>query len=102
MSRKFLLTASIVLVAINVAGGIYAYMTNEVMHGLAHGAFAVGFGLWARYLKSTDRGAERRVEQPDRVELLQNDLSDLERELQETRARLDFADQLLKKKPPSN
>ena len=102
MSRKFLFRAAVVLVGINVAGGIYAYMTNEVMHGLVHGAFAVGFALWARYLKSTAVQSERRVEQPDRVELLQNDLSDLERELQETRARLDFADQLLKKKPPTN
>ncbi len=56
--RRVWFPIAVVVVVINVAGGIYAYL-----------------------------GAE---------------LSELERELMETREKLDFADQLLKNKPPSS
>lgn len=99
MSRRVLFWIAIAIVVINVAGGIYAYMTNEPMHAFVHGALAFGFGLWARHL-ATGAPKARHVAQPDKVEMLQADLSDLERELQETRERLEFTDQLLKNKPP--
>ena len=53
MSRRVLFWIAIAIVVINVAGGDYAYLTNETMHGLVHGALAVGFGLWARHLKTS-------------------------------------------------
>lgn len=100
--RSIWLPIAVVAVVINVAGGIYAYLTSEPMHGFAHGALAVGFGLWARHLWLSPTPGVQRVERPDRVELLEADLSELERELRETQERLDFADQLLKKKPPAS
>jgi hypothetical protein len=94
---------ALAVVVINVAGGIFAYLTSEPIHGFVHGAFALGFGLWARHLHGGSKQGAPRTEprqQPDRVEMLEADLSEVERELRETRARLDFADQLLKNKPP--
>ena len=101
MNRAVLFWIATAAAALNVAGGIYAYMTNEPMHAFAHGAFAVGFVLWARHLK-TSVPKPQQVAQPDRVEMLQADLSDLERELQETRERLKFSDELLKNKDRSD
>lgn len=90
---------AILVVVINTAGGFYAYLTGEPFHAFAHGVAAVGFGLWARYLKQTSAQRERAVAAPDKVEMLEANLSELERELWETQKRLDFADQLLKNKP---
>lgn len=91
------------VVVINVAGGIYAYLTSEPMHAFLHGVFAVGFGLWALHLRRAPDQADRPADLQDRkVAMLEADLSELERELRETRERLDFADQLLKKKPPAS
>lgn len=102
-NRKFWFRVAIAVVVINVLGGVFAYLTNEPMHGFTHGALAIGFGLWARYLREqSDRSEEDfRVERPDKVELLEASVDDLERELHETRKRLDFADQLLAKRPKS-
>jgi hypothetical protein len=101
--RAVWLPVVLAIVVINLAGGIYAYLTNEPMHAFAHGAAALGFGLLARHLLSSKpvaRTVQRSADQ-EKVELLEADLSQLERELRETQARLDFADQLLKNKPPS-
>lgn len=103
LKRVLWLPLSLGLVVLNLAGGIFAYLTSEPMHGFVHGAAAVGFGLWARYLWQRPAVSERQVQQPDKVQMLEADLSELERELKETQDRLDFADQLLKKKqPPQN
>lgn len=99
--KRALFAFAVAAVVLNVAGGVYAYLTSETMHGLVHGALAVGFGLWARHLWISPEPRERYVEQPDKIQMLEADMSELERELRETRERLDFADQLLNKKPPS-
>lgn len=90
------------VVVINLAGGVYAYLTSEPVHGFLHGAFAVGFAIWARHLRQGTQQSERLSDRPDKVELLEADLSQLERELKETQERLDFADQLLRNKPPAS
>ena len=100
--RRIWLPIAIVGVVINVAGGSYAYLGSEPMHAFIHGAFAVGFGIWAQYLRRGPSQSDRQVAAPDKVELLEANLSELERELVETREKLDFADQLLKNKPPSS
>ncbi|HET9440901.1 MAG TPA: hypothetical protein VFO52_12055 [Longimicrobiales bacterium] len=100
LKRMFWLPVALGLVVLNLAGGIFAYLTSEPMHGFVHGAAAVGFGLWAHYLWQSPAAGERQIAQPDKVKMLEADLSELERELKETQERLDFADQLLKKKQP--
>lgn len=84
-------------VVINVAGGAYASLASEPMHAFVHGAFAVGLGLWARYLRPHS-GQGR---QADKVQLLEENLSELQQQLNETQQRLDFADQLLRQRPKS-
>jgi hypothetical protein len=93
---------SIAVIVINVAGGIYASLTSEPVHAFLHGAFAVVFGFWAWHLRQQSEHSEKQVGGQDKVQLLEANLSQLERELRETQDRLDFADQLLKKRPPSS
>lgn len=105
--RSFLFKVAIAGVVINLAGGVYAWLTNEPMHGMVHGALLVGFVIWARYLHQTrehDTYREApRNERAEQVDLLEADLTELQRELHETQQRLDFADQLLRNKqePPT-
>lgn len=89
-------------VVFNAGFGIYASVVEEPMHAFVHGAIALSFGLLALHLRSAAVPSERQVERPDQVELLEADLSELERELRETQDRLKFADQLLQNKPPSS
>ena len=99
LNRRIWLPIALLATVLNVAGGLYASLTNEPMHAFVHGAAAVGFGLFARYLwlnAAAPRASA--IHEPDKVELLQSDLSELERELHETQKRLDFADQLLRKR----
>ncbi|HUP89925.1 MAG TPA: hypothetical protein VM100_11255 [Longimicrobiales bacterium] len=100
--RRFLFKVAIAGVVINLLGGAYAWLTNEPMHGMVHGGFLVGFAIWARYLHQTrEYNAYRqdiREDRIDKVDLLEADLTELQRELHETQQRLNFADQLLKKK----
>jgi hypothetical protein len=100
LNRGIWLPIALLATALNVAGGLYASLTNEPMHAFVHGAVAVGFGLFARYLWTAAPPRASAIREPDKVEMLQSDLSELERELHETQKRLDFADQLLKNKPP--
>ena len=93
-TRAFGFWVVIAVVIINVAGGIYASLTGEGMHAFLHGAAAVGFGLWARHLRQTP--VISHSHEPDKVELLQDDVSDLQRQLDEARARLEFDEQLLR------
>ncbi|MGQ0814020.1 MAG: hypothetical protein ACT4O1_06095 [Gemmatimonadota bacterium] len=84
------------LIVINAAGAVYALVMSETMHAYVHGAILVGSVLWARYLRHEPPRRDER--QDHKVEMLEADLSDLERQLSETQQRLDFADQLLKQK----
>lgn len=102
-NRGTLLTVALFLAALNVAGGIYASLTAEPMHAFVHGAFAFGFGLWAWNLKRTPAPPATRLPEPDRADLLAENLTDLERELRDTQERLQFTEELLRnKKPPGD
>jgi hypothetical protein len=102
LKRGFWFAVSVGAVILNLAGAIYAYLGGESMHAFAHGAAAFGFSLLAFNLRPHGPVAMRSVKAPDRTQMLEADLSELERELEETRKKLDFADQLLKNKPPTS
>lgn len=85
---------AIALGVINLGGAIYAFLTGEPMHAFVHGTFLVGSAVWLRYLND-HRETTKRIDN-DEVQMLQGDISDLQRELHETQQRLDFADQLLR------
>jgi hypothetical protein len=91
-TRAFGLWVVVGLAILNVAAGIFASLTSEPVHAFLHGAAAVGFGLWARYLRQ--QRPIPRVTEPQNVTLLQDDGSDLQRQLDETQALRDFDEQL--------
>jgi hypothetical protein len=91
---------AVIVAGLNVAGAVYAYVLDEPVHAFVHTAIVVTFGMAALYLRQRREQAPRAIERNDNVEMLQANLSQLESELQHTRERLEFADQLLKKKSP--
>lgn len=92
--RSFWFWAAYAAAAANAAFGIYAAVIREPMHAFIHGAIAVTFGVIGVTLKR--RRSVRHVRE-DQV-LLEESVTDLERQLAETQARLDFADQLLRQR----
>ena len=99
-TRTFGFWLVIAFAILNVAGGIFASLTSEPMHAFLHGAVAVGFGLWARYLRQPR--AIPLSSQPEKVELLQDEAGDLQRQFDEAQALRDFDEQLLRHRPKSN
>jgi hypothetical protein len=91
-TRAFGFWVVVGLAVLNVAAGIFASLTSEPVHAFLHGAAAVGFGLWARYLRRR-RAVPRSIE-PENIALLQDDGSDLQRQLDETQALREFDEQL--------
>lgn len=103
LKRGFWFAASLGATVLNVGGAVYAFLMSEPIHAFLHGAAGFGFGLLSFNLRPrwTSSGV-RAVPEAERTRLLEADLSELERELRETRERLDFAEQLLKNKPPTS
>ena len=98
-SRRFWFKFAVIAAVANVGFGVYASVVDEPVHAFVHGALAVIFGVWASFMRR-----ERVTEDPAEVKnvmMLEDNVSDLERQLHETQQRLDFADQLLKKRPPT-
>jgi hypothetical protein len=100
--RGFWFAVAVGATVLNVGAAIYAFVLSEPVHAFLHGAGAFGFALLAVYLRPRSSSALPRVAEADRTQLLEADLSQLERELRETRERLEFTEQLLKNKPPAS
>lgn len=90
---------SAVLSVINV--GAIAFAMGEPWHAMAHGALAVGFGVWAQRLKQRrDAGeGQQAVEalppETERMEMLEGELSRMRQELADAQERLDFTERML-------
>lgn len=88
---------SAVLSVINVAA--IAFAMGEPWHAMAHGALAVGFGVWAQRLKQRrDAGeGQQGIEAPEneRMEMLEGELSRMRQELADAQERLDFTERML-------
>jgi hypothetical protein len=82
---------ALVLSAINLVGAGFAAGSAEPWHATVHAALALAFGLWAQRLRPAPGGSERQA----RLEVLEAEMSNLQRELSETEERLDFAERLL-------
>jgi hypothetical protein len=88
---------AVILSGLNlVAVPLYA---ADPLHALGHGVAAVLFGLWAHRLKqrrgqgTEDQAVEGR--DPERIELLEDELARLRQELTEAQERLDFTERML-------
>ena len=79
------------LSALNLVAVGFAASTAEPWHAGIHAALAVAFGSWAQRLRRAPGGANR----DERIELLEDDVSEMRRELTEAQERLDFAERLL-------
>src|SRR5688500_9291182 len=95
-SRRFWFKFAAIAAVANEGFGLYASVVEEPVHAFVHGALAVIFGVWASFMRH-ERVVEDTVE-VKKVTMLEDNLSELERQLHETQQRIDFADQLLKKR----
>lgn len=79
------------------------FAAGEPWHAGAHAALALGFGLWAQRLRQRrDKGEDetsREVPEGDRLEVLEDELTRLRQELNETQERLDFTERMLAQRP---
>jgi hypothetical protein len=88
--------------AVNVAGFFMAAATDgSNAHLATHVGVAIGCGAVAWFLRPRRR-QQRAVTQGDpRVEVLEAEVTDLQRQLNETQQSLSFTEQLLAKRPES-
>lgn len=81
------------LSGVNVLGTAFAAAMGEPWHAALHVGLAAGFGAWAQRLRRKQLAATA-----PGVETLEAELSDVQRELLETREDLDFAERMLAEK----
>jgi hypothetical protein len=86
---------AILLSAVNLVGVGFAAGAAEPWHAGIHAALGLGFGLWAQRL----RGPSRALPADHRLAALEDDVSELRRELAEAQERLDFAERVLAQPP---
>ncbi|HEX6433248.1 MAG TPA: hypothetical protein VFZ87_03370 [Gemmatimonadales bacterium] len=79
------------LAALNLVAVGFAAGAAEPWHAAVHAGLAMAFGSWAQRLKRAPGGADR----DERLEMLEDDMSEMRRELTEAQERLDFAERLL-------
>jgi hypothetical protein len=79
------------LSALNLVAVGFAAGAAEPWHAGVHAALAVAFGSWAQRLRRAPGGADR----DERLEMLEDDVGEMRRELNEAQERLDFAERLL-------
>jgi hypothetical protein len=79
------------LSALNLVAVGFAAGDAEPWHAAGHAALAMAFGYWAQRLRRAPGGADRE----ERLEMLEDDMSEMRRELTEAQERLDFAERLL-------
>lgn len=82
------------LAAVNLLGLGYAVATGEPMHAIAHAVLVVAFGAWAHRLGG-GRSSSGRIEQQDRIDALEDQMSNMQGELTDAQDRLDFAERML-------
>lgn len=90
---------AVALSAINLIGVGFAARSAEPWHAAVHAALALVFGLWAQRLRpGHGSGNERMI----RLDVLEAEVSSLQRELSDMQERLDFAERLLAQRPESH
>ena len=90
--RPFAYVVAATLTAINLAGLVYAAVMGEPWHAFGHVALLVLCARWARSLRER---AEDPAGSSDRIELLEDEVSQLRGELFEAQERLEFAERMM-------
>jgi hypothetical protein len=91
------------LSAANLVAAGFAMGSAEPLHAAVHVAVALAFGLWAQRLRPGTRESESLTgsESLERLEAVEDEVSNLRRELSETQERIDFAERLLAQRSES-
>ena len=99
--KWILFAVAVAWTVINVAGLGMAVAAGEPWHGTIHAVLALGFGYAALRLRQPWRKQkERELEADPLIYELEDEISELRKELSRTQEGLDFAEQLLVKKVP--
>jgi hypothetical protein len=89
---------ALVLGALNLLGAGYATASGEPLHATIHAALALGFGWWARRLRTGPGGRELQAGLAS-LEALEGEVTMLRQEVSELHERVDFAERLLAQRP---
>jgi hypothetical protein len=92
---------AVVLSVVNLFAAGFAFRSAEPLHAAIHVALGLAFGFWAQRLRPGPGGGESLTgsESLARLEALEDEVSNLRRELGETQERLDFAERVLAQAP---
>jgi hypothetical protein len=105
IAKTFLFMACLGWALLNVAGLFMAGMQDAgPVHLATHVFFAVGLGAAAWFIRPWKQRSRPAIEAPQRdarMDVLENEVTDLQRQLHETQRSLEFTEQLLKQKPQS-
>jgi Zn-dependent protease with chaperone function len=90
-----------IAIFLSVANVIAIGFASGAVHGSAHGALAVAFGIWALRLgrRRESEADESSLDRSDAIESLEAEMIKLRQELIETQERLDFAERMLAQRP---
>jgi hypothetical protein len=91
-----------VLSVVNLVAVGFAAGEAEPYHAAGHAALALAFGLWAQRLAQKRRPSNELqgpVEVLDALDALQEDMSQMRRELSEVQERVDFTERVLAQPP---
>jgi hypothetical protein len=93
--RRILAVVAFAWLVVNAWGLIWALANGEGMHSMTHGVLLVALAGAAVWLWKRPRSPQPRSLEDPSVEVLHDEISHLQRELNETRQGLNFAEQLL-------
>ena len=93
--RRVLAAVALAWVAVNAAGLVIALRNREGMHSLTHAVLIVVLAGAAAWLWRRPRAPQSAALPDPRVDMLHDEISHLQRELDEAKQRRDFAEQLL-------
>ena len=89
--KRILAAVAVAWAIVNLAGLGFAVAASEGMHASLHGVLALVFGVGAVWLWRDPNANKRHV----RVEVLEDEVSDLQKQLSDAQQGLEFAEQLL-------
>ena len=89
--RRWLAAAAVAWALVNLVGMGFALMQGEMAHAGVHGVLTVVLSVAAGWLWRKPRSPQREA----RVDMLEEEVSDLQRQLNEAQESRDFAEQLL-------
>ena len=90
---------AVLLAVVNVVATGFAAAGAEPVHASTHAALAMGFGIWAQYLRrrAGNSASQSQLDVLDAVDRLDAEVNKLRLEVSEMQERLDFAERLLAK-----